>query len=106
MVIFFELDGTGTVEWWRNDRDAYGLLPWRTGRWKLRDDTVIMIFDHRVEYSSLLGKVQPGPINETAQFDLVKADSEELRLAATGGGLSPGLLFLGGEEKLFVRCSE
>lgn len=106
LVILFELDGTGTVEWWRNDRDAYGLLPWRTGRWELRDDTVIMTFDHRVEYSSLLGKVQSGPINETAQFDLVKADSEELRLAATGGGLSPGLLFLGGDEKLFVRCGK
>ena len=106
LVILFELDGTGTVEWWRNERDAYGLLPWRTGRWELRDDTMIMTFDHRVEYSSLLGKVQSGPINETAQFDLVKADSEELRLAATGGVLSPGLLFLGGDEKLFVRCSE
>ena len=106
LVILFELDGTGTVEWWRNERDAYGLLPWRTGRWELRDDTVIMTFDHRVEYSILLGKVQSGPINETAQFDLVEADSEELRLAATGGGLSPGLLFLGGQEKLFVRCRE
>ena len=58
-----------------------------------------MNFDYRVEYSRLVGKVQSGSINETAQFDLIKVEDSELRLAATGGGLSPGFLFLGGEEK-------
>lgn len=103
-LILFELDGTGTVEWWRASGETVGLLPWRTGRWELRDGTVIMSFDHRVEYDGFLGRLRDGAINETVQFELKRANSSELRLAATGGGISSEALFLGGAAKLFVRC--
>lgn len=103
-VILFERDGAGTVEWWRASNEDVGLLPWRTGRWELRDDTVIMSFNHRVEYDRFRQDLQSGAINETVQFDLKDVDGSELRLAATSGGFSPEALFLGGTEKLFVRC--
>jgi|GEM_PF-2019771 len=105
-VILFERDGAGTVEWWRASHQHVGLLPWRTGRWELRDGTVIMSFDHRVEYDRFRHDLQSGAINETVQFDLKDVDGSELRLAATSGGFSPEALFLGGAEKLFVRCGE
>jgi len=104
-VILFERDGAGTVEWWRASSEDVGLLPWRTGRWELRDDTVVMSFNHRVEYDRFRQDLQSGAINETVQFDLKDVDGSELRLAATSGGFSPEALFLGGAEKLFVRCS-
>ena len=104
-LILFELDRTGTVEWWRSSNEDIGFLPWRTGRWELRDGTVIMTFDHRVEYDDFLGRLRDGAIDETVQFELKSVNSSELRLAATGGGISPEALFLGGAEKLFVRCS-
>ncbi|MEQ9145563.1 MAG: hypothetical protein RLO08_14515 [Parvibaculaceae bacterium] len=103
-VIMFEHNGTGTVEWWRSSHEDVGLLPWRTGQWELLDGTVIMSFDHRVEYDRFLRSLQSDAINETAQFDLKNVDGSELRLAATSGGFSPEALFLGGAEKLFVRC--
>ena len=103
-LILFELDGTGTVEWWRASDGTAGLLPWRTGRWELRDGTVIMSFDHRVEYDDFLGRLRDGAIDETVQFELKSVKGSELRLAATGGGISSEALFLGGAEKLFVRC--
>ena len=103
-VILFERDGAGTVEWWRASNEDVGLLPWRTSRWELRDDTVIMSFNHRVEYDRFRQDLQSGVINETVQFDLKDVDGSELRLAATSGGFSPEALFLGGAEKLFVRC--
>lgn len=103
-VILFERDGAGTVEWWRASNEDVGLLPWRTGRWELRDGTVIMSFNHRVEYDRFRQDLQSGAINETVQFDLKDVDGSELRLAATSGGFSPEALFLGGAEKLFVRC--
>ena len=105
-VILFERDGNGTVEWWRASHEDIGLLPWRTGRWELRDGTVIMSFNHRVEYDRFRQDLQSGAINETVQFDLKDVDGSELRLAATSGGFSPEALFLGGAEKLFVRCGE
>ncbi|MCG8357096.1 MAG: hypothetical protein MI920_16150 [Kiloniellales bacterium] len=104
-VVMFEDNGTGTVEWWRSSHEDVGLLPWRTGQWELRDGTVIMSFDHRVEYDRFLQLLQSGTISETAQFDLKNVNGSELRLAATSGGFSPEALFLGGAEKLFVRCS-
>ena len=103
-VILFERDGAGTVEWWRASNEDIGLLPWRTGRWELRDGTVIMTFDNRVEYDSFLRDFRSGTINETVQFELEDVDGSELRLSATSGGFSPEALFLGGAEKLFVRC--
>ena len=103
-LILFENSGTGTVEWWRGSDKAVGLLPWRTGRWELRDGTVIMSFDHRVEYDDFLGRLRNSAIDETVQFELKRANGSELRLAATGGGVSSEALFLGGVEKLFVRC--
>lgn len=103
-VILFENSGTGTVEWWRASDEAVGLLPWRTGRWELRDGTIIMSFDHRVEYDDFLGRLRDGAIDETVQFELKNVNGSELRLAATGGGISSEALFLGGAEKLFVRC--
>ena len=103
-VILFENDGTGTVEWWRASHEESGLLPWRTGQWELRDGTVIMSFDHRVELSRATRNLRSGPINETVQFDLESVNGTELRLAATSGGFSPEALFLRGAEKLFVRC--
>ena len=87
-LILLERDGAGTAEWWRESSDDVGLLPWRSGAWELRDGTLIMTFDQRVEY------------------DLKKIDRSEFRLAATGGGFSPEALFLGGAEKLFVRCRD
>ena len=105
-LILFELDGTGTVEWWRMSDETVGLLPWRTGRWELRDDTVIMSFNHRVEYDDFLRRLRDGAIDETAQFELKGIDATELRLAATGGGISSEALFLGGAEKLFIRCGD
>ncbi|RCK45961.1 hypothetical protein TH25_17100 [Thalassospira profundimaris] len=105
-VILFERDGAGTVEWWRASNQDVGLLPWRTGRWELRDGTVIMSFNHRVEYDRFRQDLQSGVINETVQFDLKDVDGSELRLAATSGGFSPEALFLGGAEKLFVRCRD
>lgn len=105
-VILFERDGVGTVEWWRASNEDVGLLPWRTGRWELRDGTVIMSFNHRVEYDRFRQELQSGVINETVQFDLKDVDGSELRLAATSGGFSPEALFLGGVEKLFIRCGE
>lgn len=103
-VILFERDGRGTVEWWRAANKDIGLLPWRTGQWKMRDGTVIMSFNHRVEFSRATRRIRSGAINETVQFELEGFDGSELRLAATGGGFSPEALFLGGAEKLFVRC--
>jgi hypothetical protein len=103
-VILFERDGAGTVEWWRASSEKIGLLPWRTGRWELRDGTIIMNFYHRVEYDRFRQDLQSGAINETVQFDLKDVDGSELRLAATSGGFSPEALFLGGAEKLYVRC--
>ncbi len=105
-VILYERDGAGTVEWWRASNEDVGLLPWRTGRWELRDGTVIMSFNHRVEYDPFRQDLQSGAINETVQFDLKDVDGSELRLAATSGGFSPEALFLSGAEKLFVRCEE
>lgn len=93
-----------TIAWWRTTDDALGPLPWRSGAWTLNDQTLTMTFDHRVEYDRFLDRRREGPINETAQFDVVNADGESLRLAATTGGFSPEAMFLGGEEKLLVRC--
>lgn len=103
-VILFERNGAGTVEWWRASNEDVGLLPWRTGQWELRDGTVIMSFSHRVEYDSFRRDFHSGSIDETVQFELESVDGSELRLAATSGGFSPEALFLGGAEKLFVRC--
>jgi hypothetical protein len=103
-VILFENDGAGTVEWWRGPGEDVGLLPWRTGDWELRNGTVIMNFDHRVEYDDFLGSLREGAIDESVQFDLNDVTASELRLAATSGAFSPEALFLGGAEKLFVRC--
>lgn len=105
-VILFERHGTGTVEWWRASNEDVGLLPWRTGYWELRGDTIIMSFDHRVDYDGFLQDLRSGAFNETVQFELENLDAAELRLSATSGGFSPAALFLGGTEKLFVRCSE
>ena len=105
-VILFERDGRGTVEWWRAANKDIGLLPWRTGQWEMRDGTVIMSFNHRVEFSRATRRIRSGAINETVQFELEGVDGSELRLAATGGGFSPESLFLGGAEKLFLRCGE
>lgn len=69
-LILFEHDGTGTVEWWRASDANIGLLPWRSGRWELRNDTVIMSLDHRVEYDDFLGRLRAGAIDETVQFEL------------------------------------
>lgn len=103
-LILFERDGTGTAQWWRGSSDDVGLLPWRSGAWELRDGTLIITFDRRVEYADFLGQLRDGSIDETVQFDLIGVDTSELRLAATSGGFSPEALFLGGAEKLFVRC--
>ncbi len=103
-LILFELEGTGTVEWWRMSDESVGLLPWRTGHWELRDGTVIMSFSHRIEYDDFLQGLRDGAIDETVQFELQSIARSELRLAATGGGFSPEALFLGGAEKLFMRC--
>lgn len=103
-VILFERDGASTVEWWRASNEDIGLLLWRSGQWELRDGTVIMNFDNRVEYDSFRRDFRSGAINETVQFELEDVDGSELRLSATSGGFSPEALFLGGAEKLFVRC--
>lgn len=105
-VILFERAGAGTVEWWRASNEDIGLLPWRTGQWELRNGTVIMSFNHRVEYDRFRQDLQSGAINETVQFDIKDVDGSELRLAATSGGFSPEALFLGGAERLFVRCRD
>lgn len=104
-VIFVERDGLGAIEWWRAPDAKIGLLPWRTGNWELRDQTLIASFDHRVEYDRLRRRLRKGPIDETVQFEFKDANGTELRLAAVGGGFSPGRLFLGGAEKLFYRCN-
>lgn len=96
-LILFERNGTGTAQWWRASGEDIGLLPWRSGTWELRDGTLIITFDRRVEYDGFLGRLRDGAIDETMQFDLKEVDSSVLRLAATGGGFSP--------EKLFLRCS-
>ena len=105
-LILFERDGAGTVEWWRASNEDIGLLPWRTGQWELRDGTVIMSFNHRVEFSRATQRIRSGAIDETVQFELEGVEGSELRLSATSGGFSPEALFLGGTEKLFVRCAE
>ena len=103
-VILFERDGSGTVEWWRAANKDIGLLPWRTGQWELRDGTVIMSFNHRVEFSRATRRIRSSAIDETVQFELEDVDGSELRLSATSGGFSPEALFLGGVEKLLIRC--
>lgn len=103
-VIFFESNGIGTVEWWRSPNEKIGLLPWRTGKWELRDNTLIASFDHRVKYDQLRRKLREGAIDETVQFGLKDVSGSGLRLGAIGGGFSPGRLFLGGAEKSFIRC--
>ena len=105
-VILFERDGAGSVEWWRASNQDIGLLPWRTGEWELRDGTVIMTFNHRVEYDSFLADLRSDAIAETVQFELEGVDGSELRLSATSGGCSPEALLLEGAEKLFVRCGD
>jgi hypothetical protein len=95
----------GAVEWWRTTDEATGPLPWRSGSWELRDGTIIMSFDHRVEYRRFTQTRIDEPIDETVQFDVRDAGEDELRLAATAGGISPEALLLGGEEKLFIRCN-
>ncbi|WP_299410364.1 hypothetical protein [uncultured Roseobacter sp.] len=92
------------VQWWRTTDEATGPLPWRSGSWELRDSTVIMSFDHRVEYRRFTQTRIDEPIDETVQFDVQDAGDDELRLAATAGGFSPEALLLGGEERVFIRC--
>ncbi len=104
-IIFFEGNGTGTVEWWRSPNEKIGLLPWRTGKWELHENTLVASFDHRVKYDQLRRKLLEGAINETVQFGLKDVSRTDLWLAAIGGGFSSGKLFLGGAEKLFVRCN-
>ncbi len=104
-VILFEKNGVGLVEWWRAPNEKIGLLPWRTGKWELRDDTLIASFSRRVKYDRLRRKLRVGSVDETVQFNLKDVDGSGLRLAAIRGGFSPGRLFLGGEDKLFVRCN-
>lgn len=93
-----------SVEWWRTTDQASGPLPWRSGSWELREGTIIMSFDHRVEFRRFTETRIDEPIDETVQFDVRDVGDEEFRLAATKGGFSPEALFLGGAEKLFVRC--
>lgn len=94
------------VEWWRTTDEATGPLPWRSGSWELRDATIIMSFEHRVEHDRFLQTRIDEEIDETVQFDVRDVGEDELRLAATAGGFSPEALLLGGEEKLFVRCEQ
>ena len=103
-VILFETNGVGVVEWWRAPNEKIGLLPWRTGSWELRDNTLTANFDHRVKYDQLRRKLRERAIDETVQFTLKNVSGSGLRLATFGSGFSPGRLFLGGVEKLFVRC--
>ena len=105
-MILFERSSAGSVEWWRASNEDIGLLPWRTGRWELHEGTVIMSFNHRVEYDRFRQDLQSGAINETVQFELKNVDGSELGLAATSDGFSPEALFLGAAEKLFMRCGE
>jgi len=104
-LILFQNGDRGTAEWWRLASERIGLLPSRSGTWELRDGTLIMSFDEKVEQSFTSGGIERRPINETFQFDLIELQAEEMRLASTGG-FSSGMFLLGGEEKLFVRCSE
>ncbi|MBK1669796.1 hypothetical protein CKO28_17300 [Rhodovibrio sodomensis] len=103
-LILFEANGTGKVEWWRTSNADIGLLPWRAGKWDLRRGTLVMSLDHRVEYDDFLGRLREAQVDETLQFELMDVTHSAIRLAATGGGLSPEALFLRGAEKLFVRC--
>ena len=95
-----------SIEWWRTADQATGPLPWRSGSWELRDGTIIMSFDHRVEFRRFTETRIDEPIDEAVQFEVRDASGDELRLAATAGGFSPEALFLGGAEKLFVRCED
>jgi len=102
-VIFFDQDGRGVVEWWRS-HDRYGFLPWLSGHWELRQDTLVLGFQRKVEWSFLAGEVEDKAINETMQLVLADVDGDDLRLA-TPGERAPGLVLLGAPEKLFVRCA-
>ena len=103
-IVLFVKNDAGIIEWWRAPNEKIGLLPWRTGNWELRDNTLTASFDYHVKYDRLRRKLREGAIDETVQFDLKDVNSSDFRLAAIGGGFSPGKLFLGGAEKLFVRC--
>jgi len=103
VVIFIDRDGKGVVEWWRT-QGAYGMLPWRSGTWELRDGTLIMALDHKVEKSFINSSLEDKDINETTQLNLMKVTKDELRLSVPGT-ISDGLSVLGAGEKLFVLCS-
>lgn len=104
-LILFQNGDRGTAEWWRLASERVGLLPLRSGTWELRDGTLIMSFDEKVEQSFTSGGIERQPINETFQFDLIELEAEEMRIASTGE-FSSGMFLLGGDEKLFVRCGE
>lgn len=103
-IAFAEEDDARKIAWWRTTDDVVGPLPWRSGSWELRDGTIIMRFDHRVEHDRFLQVRIDEQIDKTVQFDLQDVGNEELRLVATAEGFSPEALLLGGTEKLFVKC--
>lgn len=106
-----EDSGKRMIEWWRTTDSETRPLPWRSGLWELRGGTIIMRFDHgveyhRVEYHRFLQNRIDEAIDETVQFDVRDISDDAFRLVATTGGFSPEALLISGEEKLFVRCEK
>ncbi|HIC81424.1 MAG TPA: hypothetical protein EYP07_10735, partial [Kiloniellaceae bacterium] len=56
-LILFQNGDRGTAEWWRLASERIGLLPSRSGTWELRDGTLIMSFDEKVEQSFTSGGI-------------------------------------------------
>ncbi|PCI85479.1 MAG: hypothetical protein COB24_12875 [Hyphomicrobiales bacterium] len=101
VLVLMDDNGTGKVEWWREFKN-YGVLPLRSGSWKLEGDILTMVFNHHTEFAFMKG-FQDSPMNQTLQFELFHISSEELHLAAPTPNSEVSKL-LKADEKQFIRC--
>ena len=101
VLILKDNDGFNIIEWWRDTRN-YGLLPWRSGSWNLKNDFLTMTFNHRVEFTFMNG-FEDTLMDETVQLVLKSISSDELHLASSEPN-SKAVKLLNADEKLFIRC--
>lgn len=101
VLVLMDENGKGKVEWWREFK-GYGLLPLRSGSWKLESDILTMIFNHHTEFTFVKG-FQDTPMNQTVQFELNHVSSEELHLVSPTPNSEMSKL-LKADEKQFIRC--
>lgn len=102
VLVLMDENGMGKVEWW-SEFKGYGLLPLRSGSWKLEGDILTMVFNHHTEFTFMKG-FQDGLMNQTLQFEINNISSDELHLASPTPNSEVSKL-LKADEKQFIRCS-